>query len=149
MADAIKPVRGNFRTTHYRPLRSLEDVYKRQLLLGVAFANLFMGIPIDGNGVYHGNIIKLLNPYGLAGGIFFVLIFCMHGALWLALKSEGDIHERAVGAAQVVWPLVLAVALLFLALTAVSYTHLRLPVYFPERQDPYSANHCHKEGSHG
>ena len=38
------------------------------LLLGVAFANLFMGIPIDGNGVYHGNIIKLLNPYGLAGG---------------------------------------------------------------------------------
>ena len=58
------------------------------LLLGVAFANLFMGIPIDGNGVYHGIIIKLLNPYGLAGGIFFVLIFCMHGALWLALKSE-------------------------------------------------------------
>ena len=33
------------------------------LLLGVAFANLFMGIPIDGNGVYHGNIIKLLNPW--------------------------------------------------------------------------------------
>ena len=93
------------------------------LLLGVTFANLFMGIPIDGNGVYHGNIIKLLNPYGLAGGIFFVLIFCMHGALWLALKSEGDIHERAVGAAQVVWPLVLAVALLFLALTAF-YTNL-------------------------
>ena len=93
------------------------------LLLGVAFANLFMGIPIDGNGVYHGNIIKLLNPYGLAGGIFFVLIFAMHGALWLALKSEGDIHERAVGAAQVVWPLVLAVALLFLALTAF-YTNL-------------------------
>ena len=47
----------------------------------------------------------------------------MHGALWLALKSEGDIHERAVGAAQVVWPLVLAVALLFLALTAF-YTNL-------------------------
>lgn len=41
----------------------------------------------------------------------------------LALKSEGDIHERAVGAAQVVWPLVLAVALLFLALTAF-YTNL-------------------------
>ena len=102
------------------------DILRRgvpALLLGVAFANLFMGLPIDGNGVYHGNIIKLLNPYGLAGGIFFVLIFCMHGALWLALKSEGDIHERAVGAAQVVWPLVLAVALLFLALTAF-YTNL-------------------------
>ena len=104
-------------------VESWNNYFLPALLLGVAFANLFMGIPIDGNGVYHGNIIKLLNPYGLAGGIFFVLIFCMHGALWLALKSEGDIHERAVGAAQVVWPLVLAVALLFLALTAF-YTNL-------------------------
>ena len=93
------------------------------LLLGVAFANLFMGIPIDGNGVYHGNILKLLNPYGLAGGVFFVLIFCMHGALWLALKSTGDIHERAVSASRILWPLVLAVAILFLALTA-TYTNL-------------------------
>ena len=93
------------------------------LLLGVAFANLFMGIPIDGDGVYHGNILKLLNPYGLAGGVFFVLIFCMHGALWLALKSTGDIHERAVSASRILWPLVLAVAILFLALTA-TYTNL-------------------------
>ena len=27
MADAIKPVRGNFRTTHYRPLRGLETAF--------------------------------------------------------------------------------------------------------------------------
>ena len=80
----------------------------------------------DGNEVWlitAGGVTFAAFPYGLAGGIFFVLIFCMHGALWLALKSEGDIHERAVGAAQVVWPLVLAVALLFLALTAF-YTNL-------------------------
>lgn len=72
------------------------------LLLGVVFANLLMGVPIDGNGVYHGDIIKLLNPYGPVGGTLFVLIFCMHGALRLTLESEGDVHERAVDAAQVV-----------------------------------------------
>lgn len=93
------------------------------LLLGVAFANLFMGIPVDGDGVYHGNILKLLNPYGLAGGIFFVLIFCMHGAIWLALKTTAEMHARAVIAAHVLWPLVVAMSLAFLAMTAF-YTDL-------------------------
>lgn len=93
------------------------------LLLGVAFANLFMGIPIDGNGVYYGNILKLLNPYGIAGGIFFLFMFCLHGSLWLANKSEGIMHERAVFTAKVLWPLVLALAIAFLALSAF-YTNL-------------------------
>ncbi len=87
------------------------------LLLGVAFANLFMGIPIDANGVYHGNILKLLNPYGLAGGVLFVIMFCYHGALWLELKSEGNLQAKALKAALVLWPLLLALVLLFLALT--------------------------------
>lgn len=87
------------------------------LLLGVAFANLFMGIPIDGNGVYHGNILKLLNPYGLAGGVLFVIMFCYHGALWLELKSEGNLQVKAFKAARVLWPLLLSMVLVFLALT--------------------------------
>ena len=87
------------------------------LLLGVAFANLFMGIPIDENGVYHGNILKLLNPYGLAGGVLFVIMFCYHGALWLELKSEGNLQVKAFKAARVLWPLLLSMVLVFLALT--------------------------------
>ena len=87
------------------------------LLLGVTFANLFMGIPIDENGVYHGNILKLLNPYGLAGGVLFVVMFCYHGALWLELKSEGNLQAKALKAARVLWPVLLALVLLFLALT--------------------------------
>ncbi len=93
------------------------------LLLGVAFANLFMGIPIDENGVYHGNILKLLNPYGLAGGALFVVMFAMHGALWLTLKSVGVMHERAIRAAKGLWLPLLILILLFLVLTS-SYTKL-------------------------
>lgn len=92
------------------------------LLLGVAFANLFMGIPIDENHVYQGNLLTLLNPYGLAGGITFVLMFCMHGAIWLELKSVGDLHTRAAKVARGIWPIVLAAVVGFLALTAF-YTH--------------------------
>ncbi len=93
------------------------------LLLGVAFANLFLGIPIDGEGVYHGNILKLLNPYGLVGGMLFVAIFCMHGALWLAVKSATIMRERALCCAKTLWPWVLALSVLFLLMTY-TYTDL-------------------------
>lgn len=87
------------------------------LLLGVAFANLFRGIPLDEAGVYHGNLLMLLNPYALVGGIFFVLMFCMHGALWLAIKSESELSEKAMKWAGSLWPFVLAAVLLFLGMS--------------------------------
>ena len=93
------------------------------LLLGVAFANLFMGIPIDDKGVYHGNLLMLLNPYGLAGGVFFVVMFAMHGALWLAIKSDGALQTRGIGTAVLLWPVMLVLLLAFLVLTAF-YTNL-------------------------
>ena len=93
------------------------------LLLGVAFANLFMGIPVDAQGVYHGNLVALLNPYGLAGGIFFLCIFCLHGSLWLAIKSTGALKQRAIAASCLFWPIVLILLVAFLVLTAF-YTNL-------------------------
>lgn len=93
------------------------------LLLGVAFANLFMGIPVDAEGVFHGTLGSLLNIYGVAGAAFFAVMFVMHGALWLAFRSTGAVRDRALGAAMVMWRPVLFMLLLFLALTAV-YTRL-------------------------
>ena len=65
------------------------------ILLGVAFANLFMGIPVDAQGVYHGNLLALLNVYGLAGGVFFLCMFVLHGSLWLAIKIEHQLGNQA------------------------------------------------------
>ena len=84
------------------------------LLFGVAFANIFKGIPIDHNGIYHGTLFTLLNPYGLLGGVLFVLLFMNHGALWLAIKSEGDLHKRAVSTAHKLWPVLVCIAVVFL-----------------------------------
>ncbi|MDR2508221.1 MAG: cytochrome d ubiquinol oxidase subunit II [Candidatus Accumulibacter sp.] len=93
------------------------------LLLGVAFANLFKGIPIDGRGIYLGSILSLLNLYGIAGGVFFVIVFAFHGALWLAIRAEGALHDKARKTASMLWPALLVMTLLFLALTWV-YTPL-------------------------
>lgn len=84
------------------------------LLLGVAFANIFKGIPIDGEGTFHGNLLTLLNPYGLLGGVLFVLLFLVHGALWLTIKAEGPLEQRAAKAASTLWSVLLVVAALFL-----------------------------------
>lgn len=67
------------------------------LLFGVAFANLLIGIPIDAHGVFQGTIITLLTPTGLLGGVLFVLLFLMHGALWLSLKGVAKAEGLARG----------------------------------------------------
>ena len=83
------------------------------LLFGVAFGNIFRGLPIDSEG-YHGTLLSLLNPYGLWTGLLFVLLFLVHGALWLALKTDGDLAVRARRLVQTAWFALLAVAVIFL-----------------------------------
>lgn len=87
------------------------------LLLGVAFANIFAGIPLDAQGLFHGNLFTLLNAYGLLGGLLFVAMFAVHGAIWLALKSEGALQARAAQAARTLWAVLAVVAVCFLAAT--------------------------------
>ena len=85
------------------------------LLFGVAFANIFQGIPFDGEGLYHGSLFTLLNPYGLLGGLLFVVLFLQHGALWLGIRTGAALQERATRLASRLWPLVVAAAVVFLA----------------------------------
>ena len=86
------------------------------LLFGVAFGNIFRGLPLDSQG-YHGTLLGLLNPYGLWTGLLFVLLFLVHGSLWLALKTAGDLGERARGFARTGWYFLLAAAVIFLVWT--------------------------------
>ena len=88
------------------------------VLLGVAFANLFMGIPVDAQGIFHGNLLSLMHLYGIAGGIFFLCMFVLHGALWLAIKCRGTLQTRAVATALFIWPVVVVLLIIFLLLTA-------------------------------
>jgi cytochrome d ubiquinol oxidase subunit II len=87
------------------------------LLFGVAFANIFKGLPIDGEGIYQGTLFTLLNPYGITGGLLFVSIFAMHGSLWLTTKTAGELQARAGAMAKKIWPLVLVLAVIFLLAT--------------------------------
>jgi cytochrome d ubiquinol oxidase subunit II len=73
------------------------------LLWGVAFANLIRGVPINGEMQYLGSLWTLLNPYALSGGLATLTAFTLHGAIFLCLKTRGEIAERAHRAAVRLW----------------------------------------------
>jgi cytochrome d ubiquinol oxidase subunit II len=86
------------------------------LLWGVAVANIIRGVPIDENMTYTGDLLTLLNPYALLGGVVFVVVFALHGALFLNLKiAGGDLVDRVHSFAQRIWPVAVVVVVLFVA----------------------------------
>ncbi len=65
------------------------------ILWGVAFANIVRGVPIDETGTYTGGFFNLLNPFALLGGAVTLALFLSHGAIFLSLKTGGDVQQRA------------------------------------------------------
>ena len=103
------------------------------LLFGVAFGNIFSGLPMDATG-YHGGLLSLLNPYGIVTGLLFVLLFGVHGALYAAVKTTGELSERAFGLAKLLWIPLLLIAVVFLGHTAYATklyaNYVKAPVLF-------------------
>lgn len=64
------------------------------LLLSVAFGNILGGVPMDGAGTYTGTFLGLLNPYALVIGLAGVAMFIMHGAIYMAMKTDGALSQR-------------------------------------------------------
>ena len=87
------------------------------LLWGIAFANIARGVPLDADHDYAGGLLDLLHPYALLGGLVTLTLFVTHGAVFLALKTTGDIRERANALAGRVGLLAAALAVAFLAWT--------------------------------
>ena len=64
------------------------------LLLGVAFGNVLSGVPIDADGNIQVSLIDLLTPFALLVGVTTVAMFAAHGAIYLVMKTEGELQAR-------------------------------------------------------
>lgn len=73
------------------------------LLLGVAFSNILIGVPIDGNMTYTGGFFNLLNPFALIGGLTLVAMSAYLGSLFLKLKTGSPFMERIASSADKLW----------------------------------------------
>lgn len=87
------------------------------LLWGVALGNLLRGVPIDANMQYVGGFFNLLNPYALIGGLATLSMFLLHGALFLNLKTDGELRERALAATRRIGPVTTVLVFLFVFAT--------------------------------
>ena len=92
------------------------------VLWGVAFANLVRGVELDASHQYVGGFFALLNPFALLGGAMTALVFLTHGAIFLALKSGGDVRDRAGALAGRLAPVTLVVAAAWAVWAQIAYS---------------------------
>ncbi|WP_433171079.1 cytochrome d ubiquinol oxidase subunit II [Actinoallomurus sp. CA-150999] len=88
---------------------------------GVVFANLTRGVRLDARHEYVGTLTDLLNPYALLGGLTTLTLFVLHGAVFLSLKTAGDVRARAVRVAKVAVAAAIVVGGLFLVITQLQH----------------------------
>ncbi len=94
------------------------------LVFGVAFGNLFKGVPFgfDSDLRFHSTITlwSLLNPFALLVGLVSLSMIVLHGAAWLNLKTEGAVQHRA----RAVLPWAAIIFALLFALAGAWLSHL-------------------------
>jgi cytochrome d ubiquinol oxidase subunit II len=124
----LRPVAFKFRSKMHRPAwRSAWDWalfaggVVPSLVFGVAFGNLFQGVPFsyDSDLRFHSDITlwSLLNPFALVVGLTSLSMIVLHGAAWLNLKTDGIVQARArkvIPAAALAFLLLFALAGLWL-----------------------------------
>ncbi|MGV8908689.1 MAG: cytochrome d ubiquinol oxidase subunit II [Propionicimonas sp.] len=92
------------------------------LVFGVAFANFIIGLPVAAAPNNPSLFMLTPSPYfwqlfswfGLLGGVCLVALFLFHGSLYLALKTKGEIHDKAVAFAGKVGLVSIGLGALFL-----------------------------------
>lgn len=63
-------------------------------VLGVLLGNLVKGIPLNREGEFAGSFWSFFTPYTLLAGVTAVTLFMMHGAIYLNMKTEGELHAK-------------------------------------------------------
>jgi cytochrome d ubiquinol oxidase subunit II len=87
------------------------------LLLGVALGNILRGLPFNERGAYLGTFLGLLNPFALLAGVLTALAFMVHGALYLAARTDQEHRHRLSRLLPLLW-LLFAAALVIASLAA-------------------------------
>ena len=89
------------------------------LLIGVALGDLLTGLPIDQQQNFTGNFFDLLTGYGLMTGVTLLTLCLLHGATFLALRTTGEIRDRARATARKIGPVAIVVNIAWVSWTLV------------------------------
>lgn len=111
--------RNHFDSEVWKPIWDVGFTASSALLaifFGAALGNVVRGVPLDSSGYFFlplwtdftiGKDVGILDWYTVVIGVAAFLTLAMHGALWVALKTEGELEARARLLAKRIWPAVL------------------------------------------
>jgi len=98
------------------------------LLIGVALGNVAWGVPVQENFLYQGDLFAQIHPYTVLTGLLVVAMFLMHGAIYLVLKTEGELNARV---RTWVRPSIIAFVILYVVTTMATL------LYLPHMTEPF------------
>jgi cytochrome d ubiquinol oxidase subunit II len=99
-------------------------------LMGVALGNIVTGVPVGADKEFAGSFFGLITPYTVLVGITTVALFMMHGAIYLVMKTEGEIQKKVKG-----W---VNNSIIFFVICYVSTTMATL-VYYPHMTEHFKS----------
>lgn len=99
-------------------------------LAGVALGNIVTGVPVGADKEFAGSFFGLITPYTVLVGITTVALFMMHGAIYLVMKTEGEIQKKVKG-----W---VNNSIIFFVICYVSTTMATL-VYYPHMTEHFKS----------
>jgi len=99
------------------------------ILFPIAFANILRGVPIDANMQYVGGFFYLLNPYALLAALAVTMLFTLHGATFLSIKTTGEVEQKTKELVRWLWLLVVLLIVIFLV-TSFIITDVRQRINF-------------------
>jgi cytochrome d ubiquinol oxidase subunit II len=109
------------------------------IFYGAALGNVVRGVPLNEKGYFFealwtnfrlGTNTGILDWYTILVGLAALITLGLHGALWLCVRTDGPVHERAQALARVAWWAVLALTILVTVVTFLIQPHV--PASFVE-----------------
>jgi cytochrome d ubiquinol oxidase subunit II len=114
------------------------------IFFGAALANVVRGVPIGADGYFFlplwtnfrtGPNPGILDWYTVLGGVLALTALSLHGSLYLALKTQGNVEERATQLAKQVWIATLVLSTIGIPATVLARPasltdYLRHPIAF-------------------
>lgn len=94
------------------------------ILFGVAMGNILRGLPLNSRGVFTGSFFGLLNPFSVYCGFVSLVLFTLHGAIYLNLKTDGELQARIKKAIPVLWIVFIVMYICATILAIVWYPYL-------------------------